>query len=66
MFSQLQLESCFTDNKDFSTGEVVLQPCFTPTSPSCSYSTSSFGETSDSACEYYLSGKVQHIKSMIL
>ncbi|XP_053790649.1 cilia- and flagella-associated protein 47 isoform X2 [Vidua chalybeata] len=40
-----------SNNEDFSTGEVVLQPCFTPPSPSHSYSTSSLGATSGSTCE---------------
>ncbi|XP_068035887.1 cilia- and flagella-associated protein 47 isoform X2 [Anomalospiza imberbis] len=40
-----------SNNKDFSTGEVVLQTCFTPPSPSHSYSTSSLGVTSGSTCE---------------
>ncbi|XP_014107059.1 PREDICTED: calponin homology domain-containing protein 2 [Pseudopodoces humilis] len=39
------------DNQDFSTGEIVLQPCFTPRSSSHSYSTSSLGVASDSIYE---------------
>uniref|UniRef100_U3JFX4 Cilia and flagella associated protein 47 n=1 Tax=Ficedula albicollis TaxID=59894 RepID=U3JFX4_FICAL len=44
-----------SNNKDFSTGEVVLQPCFTPQSSSRSYSTSSLGATSGSTYEDSLS-----------
>lgn len=67
MFSQLQLDFFFfTDNKDFTTGEIVLQPCFTPLSSSHSYSTDSLGAASVSACEDSLSGIAQHIKSVIL
>ncbi|XP_054484324.2 cilia- and flagella-associated protein 47 [Agelaius phoeniceus] len=40
-----------SNNKDFSTGEVVLQPCFTPASPSHTHSTSSLGANSGSSCE---------------
>ncbi|KAL9867454.1 cilia- and flagella-associated protein 47 [Geothlypis trichas] len=40
-----------SNSKDFSTGEVVLQPCFTPASPSCTHSTSSLGANSGSSCE---------------
>ncbi|XP_064263439.1 cilia- and flagella-associated protein 47 isoform X3 [Passer domesticus] len=40
-----------SNNKDFSTGEVVLQPCITPPSPSHSYSASSLGEESGSTYE---------------
>ncbi|XP_066033096.1 cilia- and flagella-associated protein 47 [Chamaea fasciata] len=40
-----------SNNKDFSSGEIVLQPCFTPLSSSHSYSTSSLGAASVSACE---------------
>ncbi|XP_041343867.1 cilia- and flagella-associated protein 47 [Pyrgilauda ruficollis] len=40
-----------SNNKDFSTGEVVLQPCFTPSSPSHSYSASSLDADSGSTYE---------------
>ncbi|XP_023779114.1 cilia- and flagella-associated protein 47 [Cyanistes caeruleus] len=40
-----------SNNQDFSTGEIVLQPSFTPRSSSHSYSTSSLGVASDSIYE---------------
>uniref|UniRef100_A0A8U7MMM3 Cilia and flagella associated protein 47 n=1 Tax=Corvus moneduloides TaxID=1196302 RepID=A0A8U7MMM3_CORMO len=40
-----------SNKKDLSTGEVVLQPCFTSPSPSCSISTSCFGATTGSTYE---------------
>ncbi|XP_057901557.1 cilia- and flagella-associated protein 47 [Melospiza georgiana] len=40
-----------SNNIDFSIGEVVLQPCFTPASPSHTHSTSSLGANSGSSCE---------------
>lgn len=65
MFSELQLECFSTDNKDFSSGEIVLQPCFQLLSSSHSYSSKSLSAASGSAYEDSLSGIVQHIESMI-
>ncbi|XP_063249073.1 cilia- and flagella-associated protein 47 isoform X2 [Prinia subflava] len=48
-----------SNNKDFSTGEIVLQPCLTPSS-SHSYSTSSLGVADDSVFEYSTSGSVTY------